>query len=139
MNRCPQLPKALFPVALCACLTPLGALLPAQPAQAQQNVTTGRGRIFPQHVRRGAMQFTDTLQVLLDGNVTQLAPGVRVHNQHNMIVLTNTLIGPQTYVVNYLRDPSGTVREVWLLTPREASTMPDGSPVLGPPEGNLYN
>ena len=135
MNCRPKLPKALFPLAVCACLAPAGLLAPVQPAQAQN--ATQRGRIFPQHVRRGTMQFIDSLQVLLDGNVEQLAPGVRVHNAHNMIVLTNTLVGADVFVVNYLRDQSsGAVREVWLLTPLEASTMPDGSPVPAtvPPE-----
>ncbi|MDR0276041.1 MAG: hypothetical protein LBI48_12035 [Burkholderiaceae bacterium] len=129
MNRCPNMPKALLFMAVCVCLALAGALFPAREAQAQ-SASSHRGRIFPQHVRRGAMQFIEPMQVLLNGNVEQLAPGVRVYNQHNLIVMTSTLVGPDNFIVNYLRDPAGAVRTVWLLTPFEASAMPDGSPVI---------
>jgi len=131
MNRCSALPKTLLFAAACAGLAPMGALF-SEPAQAQAP-SSHRGRIFPQHVRRGAMQFIEPAQVVLNGNVEQLAPGVRVHNEQNMIVLTSTLVGPTVFVVNYLRDPAGVVREVWLLTVAEASAMPDGSPVIVAP------
>jgi hypothetical protein len=131
MNRCPLMPKTLLLMAACACLAPAGALFP-EPAQAQA-ASSHRGRTFPQQVRRGTMQFVAPTQVLLDGNAEQLTPGVRVYNEHNLIVMTSTLVGPQEFIVNYLRDPAGAVREVWLLTVAEASAMPDGSPVIVSP------
>ena len=56
----------------------------------------------------------------------------------NMLVLTSSLIG-QTYTDNYLRDPMGVIREVWMLTPFETTLQPDGSlaPATGPTE-KLY-
>jgi len=131
------MPKTLLLMAACACLAPAGALF-SEPAQAQA-ASSHRGRIFPQNVRRGTMQFIEPMQVLLNGNAEPLAPGARVHNELNMIVMTSALVGPQKFIVNYLRDPAGVVREVWLLTVAEASAMPDGSPVNtspGNPPGN---
>lgn len=84
-------------------------------------------RIFPMNVERGVIKFSEIpLEVKLNGTEERLAPGARIRGPMNTFVLNNALVG-QTYVVNYLRDPAGLVREVWLLTPEEAQTMPDGT------------
>ncbi|AVO34145.1 hypothetical protein [Ottowia oryzae] len=85
-------------------------------------------RIFPMNVERGVIKFSEIpLEVKLNGTEERLAPGARIRGPMNTFVLNNALVG-QTYVVNYIRDPAGMVRDVWLLTPEEAQTMPDGSP-----------
>jgi len=132
MNRCPLLPKTLLFMAACACLVPAGALFPTQ-AQAQ-GPSSDRGRTFPQNVQRGEVRFIAPMQFWLNGSaIERLAPGARVYNENNLIVMTGTLVGEQTFAVNYLRDPAGTVRQMWLLTKTEASVMPDGSPLPNRP------
>lgn len=135
MNRCLKSARTLFFIAACACLAPAGMLFSSETLAQNQ---TQRGRVFPQKTQRGTMQFLALQEVSLDGATEPLTPGARVHNELNMLVLTSSLIG-QTYTVNYLRDPMGVIREVWLLTPFETTLQPDGSlaPATGPTE-KLY-
>ena len=121
MNRWPKAPKAHLFIAACAMLASAAATFPTEShAQFQ--------RIFPQDVKRGTIKFSEIpLEVKLDGTEERLAPGARVRGPQNTFVLNNQLVG-ETYTVNYIRDPAGMVRDVWLLTPEEAQTMPDGSP-----------
>ncbi|MDO5288228.1 MAG: hypothetical protein Q4F13_01145 [Pseudomonadota bacterium] len=105
MNRC--LKHLLVCPALAALLC-----LAALPAQAQ--------RTFPQRVERGEITFLTQTQISLNGEQERLAPGARVRDEHNRIPLAGSLRG-QTFVVNYLRDPAGKVRDIWLLTPKEAA------------------
>ncbi|MDO5086612.1 MAG: hypothetical protein Q4D74_03250 [Comamonadaceae bacterium] len=131
MNRCT---KAFFSASLSAVLGAVwvgAAALASTPAQAQA------GRIFPMQVERGVITFTAPPEVALNGRTERLAPGVRVRNEHNMVALTGTLIG-KTFVVNYLRDPAGVVREIWILTPEERRTLPDGSPAPGMRPNDIY-
>lgn len=128
MNRCTKAFLASSLMALGAALA--GAAIPAV-AQAQA------GRIFPMQVERGIITFSAPPEVSLNGRPERLAPGVRVRNEHNMVALTGTLVG-KTFVVNYLRDPAGVVREVWLLTPEEQRTLPDGRPAPGTRPNEIY-
>ncbi len=91
-----------------------------------------QGRNFPHEVKRAKIAFVAPPQVLVNGRSEFLAPGVRVRNEQNMLALTGSLLG-QIYSVNYLRDPVGLIREIWILTPEEAATRLDGSPM---PIGN---
>ena len=126
MNRWPKAPKAHLFIAACAILASAAATFPTESwAQFQ--------RIFPQDVKRGKIKFSEIpLEVKLDGTDERLAPGARVRGPQNTFVLNNQLVG-QTYVVNYLRDPAGMVRDIWLLTPEEAKIMPDGGAVSTTP------
>lgn len=120
MNRWQKAPKAHLFIAACAILASAAATFPTE-SRAQFQ------RIFPQNVKRGTIKFSEIpLQVKLDGNEERLAPGARVRGPMNTFVLNNQLVG-QTYTVNYIRDPAGMVRDIWLLTPDEASTLPDGT------------
>ena len=75
--------------------------------------------MFPQKVQRGKITFVTTREVVLNDKTERLAPGVVVRTERNTIALTGSLRG-NSYTVNYLRDPMGLVREVWILTPTEA-------------------
>ena len=94
--------------------------------------------MFPQKVQRGKITFTGTREVMLNDRPERLAPGVVVRNERNTVALTGSLRG-NSFTVNYLRDPMGVIREVWLLTPFETTLQPDGSlaPATGPTE-KLY-
>jgi hypothetical protein len=76
-------------------------------------------RTFPMDTRRGRIVFTNPPQVLLNDKSEQLSPGTRIHDaQNNRLVFATTLKG-QKFVVNYVRDGTGTIREIWILTPEE--------------------
>ena len=117
MNRCAQnrWPRR---AALWALALPMFATL-TPPVQAQVQ------RLFPHGVQRGQISFVEPPQVLLNGRPEMLAPGARVRNEHNMIALSGTLRG-RTFLVNYLRDPAGVVREIWILKPEEAASALPG-------------
>ena len=82
------------------------------------------GRVFPRGTVRGQIQFVRDKEVVVNGVREKLSPGVRLHDEKNRIPLRGALDG-KTYTVNYVRDPRGVIREVWLLTPQEAQrSMP---------------
>ena len=85
-------------------------------------------RNFPDSVMRGNIAFAAPPQILLNGQSEYLAPGVRIRNAHNMLALTGSLVG-QNFLVNYLRDPAGLIREIWILTPDEAGVGLHGKPL----------
>lgn len=111
MNRCSKPVFALFFIACSAILALAGAAFSPE-AQAQ--------RLFPQQVERGKISFTGLNEVLLNDRPERLAPGARVRTEQNTIALSGTLQG-KSFVVNYLRDPAGLVRDIWILTPDEAA------------------
>jgi hypothetical protein len=50
----------------------------------------------------------------------RLAPGARIRDRNNLLVVSGALIG-QDLLVRYTRDPLGLLHEVWVLTPSEAA------------------
>ncbi|WP_423459613.1 hypothetical protein [Ottowia sp. VDI28] len=107
--------------------------LVALSAMALTSLLLGAGvqaqvRNFPQDVKRAQIVFAAPPEVLVNGQREFLAPGVRVRNQQNLLALTGSLHG-QMFTVNYLRDPAGLIREIWILTPDEATSWPDGTPM----------
>lgn len=112
MNRWPQLTTR-------TALTTLAALVLAGNAWAARN--------FPAQVERGNITFIGMRDAQLNGQPVRLAPGLVVRNERNVIPLPGSLQG-QTYTVNYLRDPMGLIRQVWILTPEEvAKPLPSQS------------
>ena len=85
-------------------------------------------RNFPDSVLRGHIAFVAPPQILLNGQSEYLAPGVRIRNAQNMLALTGSVMG-QNFLVNYLRDPAGLIREIWILTPDEAGVGLNGKPL----------
>ncbi len=82
------------------------------------------GRSFPPQAQRAQLQVTQAPEILLDGKPARLAPGARIRGANDMLVLSATLAG-QSLVVNVLVEPSGLVKEVWILSPQEASQQPN--------------
>lgn len=130
MNRCKTPTIALSFIALCAAATGLAGLfsLPAraQDSQAEiprpqtQNESLVGGRNFPIGTLRGKFMVVDAPDVELDGNADRLGAGARIRSAQNMLVMPGAIIG-QKYLVNYTRDAGGLLREVWILTPEEAT------------------
>lgn len=80
-------------------------------------------RNFPANALRGELQIVQPPQALLNGQAANLAPGSRIRGADNMIQLSGGLIGPK-YVVNYTLDPTGYVKDVWILTAEERAKRP---------------
>jgi hypothetical protein len=89
----------------------------AAPAAAQVQ------RAFPQSALRGAIVIGVAPDILLNDQRARLAPGARIRDQNNMMVVPSALTGGR-YLVNYNIDTSGLVKEVWILRPEEASIQP---------------
>jgi hypothetical protein len=80
-------------------------------------------RAFPQNALRGALVIGVAPEAMLNGDPARLAPGARIRNADNMVVVPTAVIGGP-YLVNYTLDPSGLVKEVWILRPDEAAVQP---------------
>lgn len=121
MNRCKTLPDALILVALGASFVAAAALCsPPAAAQVQtQEEAAAGGRNFPVGTLRGRFMVVNSPEIQLDGQPERLAPGARIRDAQQMLVMPAAITG-QNLLVNYKRDAAGLVREVWILTPDEA-------------------
>ncbi len=86
------------------------------PADAQQRMIP-----IPPKAQRADITFNGTPDILVDGRVARLAPGARITDRNNMLVLPGTLRGvaKTKYTVE---ETTGLVMLVWLLTEREIAT-----------------
>jgi len=76
-------------------------------------------RTIPEDAKRGVMRHVQEMVVEIDGTRERLAPGARIRNASNLIVVPGAV--PPDTLVKYRRDGEGRVREVWFLTPSEAA------------------
>jgi|JI81BgreenRNA_FD_contig_31_3340513_length_732_multi_4_in_0_out_0_1 hypothetical protein len=95
-------------------------------AAAPANPLDQRSRQFPADARRGILQVAAANVIQMDGKPDRLAPGARIRDAQNRIVLTGALVG-QTLRVNYTRETGGQVHEVWILTAEEAAQKRAGN------------
>jgi hypothetical protein len=91
-----------------------GLMLLALPLQA---------RPVPPEALRGELVVTAPPEVLLNQKPQRLAPGARIRDGANRLVLSGSLAG-QKLLVHYTRFPDGQLRDVWLLTAAEAARQP---------------
>ena len=95
----------------------LAAVCIVAPATAQVQ------RAFPQNALRGALVVGVAPDILLNGDRARLAPGARIRDDNNMLVVPSALTGGR-YLVHYTVDTSGLVKDVWILRPEEAAVNP---------------
>lgn len=93
------------------------ALLAGAAALAQTS------RPFPAAALRGELQITQAPEALLNGQPVRLSPGARIRGTNNMLQMSAALTGVPL-LVNYTREPSGGVHDVWILTAEEAARKP---------------
>lgn len=124
MNRCTRPAPCARPISrrLRARLIASALCAIAVLASAQTTV-----RPFPPKAERGVMQITQPPEMLLNGKPDRLSPGARIHGADNMLRMSGTLMG-QKAVVNFVREPTGQVHEVWILTEAEAAQKLPSSP-----------
>ncbi len=100
------------------CVTLLAAsLIAAAPASAQF------ARNFPASALRGEMTVLQPPEVLLNGRSARLAPGSRIRDENNLLVMSGAL-AQRKAVVHYTLDNAGLLLDVWLLTPAERARQP---------------
>ena len=102
-------------------------------ASAQTDDFKPNTRQFPKEARRGELVVLTAPDIALDSKPDRLSPAVRIRDINNQLVLSGTL-ADQRLVVNYVRDNTGLVHQVWVLNAEEIKQkMP------GKPEGILSN
>ena len=93
------------------------AFLLASPAAAQVQ------RNFPQNALRGAIVFGTAPDIAVNGQPARLAPGSRIRDTENMLLVPSAVHGGK-FLVHYTIDTYGLVKDVWILTPAEAARKP---------------
>ena len=68
---------------------------------------------------RGDMVVLAPPEIAMNGKPDRLSPGVRIRDMNDQLVLSGPLVN-QPLVVNYLRDNTGQVQQVWILNSEEA-------------------
>ena len=113
-------------------LVPLATLF-ISTAIAQTEDFKPNTRQFPKDARRGELMVLTAPEIAMDSKPDRLSPAVRIRDINNNLVLSGTLAN-QRLVVNYVRDNTGLVHNVWVLNSEEIKQkMP------GKPEGILSN
>lgn len=125
MNRCVHL--SLTALLLAAFVSFLSPSVQAQTDPADQNYASRSARPFPQAALRGELTVQAPPEITLNGKTERLTPGARIFNADNNLVLSGSLIN-QKLLVNYMRDASGQVHQVWILTRQEAAEKRPGLP-----------
>jgi len=80
-------------------------------------------RAFPQNALRGSLVIGIAPDIVLNGDRGRLAPGSRIRDANNMVVVPSALTGGP-YLVHYTLDTGGLVKDVWILRPDEAAVQP---------------
>ncbi len=109
MLRCATRAATLLALAFAFCL----------PAAAQAV------RKFPANALRGEIVVTQPPELVLNQKfAARLAPGARIRGANGMQVMSGALVG-QRLAVHYTLDPtSGSLLDVWILTPAEFARQP---------------
>jgi len=117
MTRCRNLLAAtLSCLGLTLCAPPAGAQVQQPPA-----ASGGAGRSFPANALRGSVSFIDGNKVLLNDEAVRSAPGLRVFDAKNHLVMRHTLRG-KTYTAHYVMEHSTRMLQtVWLISEAEAA------------------
>jgi hypothetical protein len=102
-----------------AVATALLAVAPSASAQFTRN--------FPREALKGTLVVTAPPLAVLNGQAAQLAPGARVRDMQNMIVLSGALVGAELKVL-YTFDDRGNLKDIWILRPAEAARPWPGTP-----------
>jgi hypothetical protein len=135
MNRCNfRLTPLLVALAACAGLLGLPAL--AQSDQSTQTTSSSTEAVkpnvrqFPPKAVRGDMVVLAPPVISIDGKRERLSVGSRIRDANNHFTLSAPLLN-KPLVVNYVRDNTGLVHEVWILNAEEIKEKrPGGSATL---------
>jgi hypothetical protein len=82
---------------------------------------------IPAAALRASITFQGSPDVVIDGKTARLAPGVRIFDTNNMLVLYGSLNGTVKAKL-MLETTSGLVQSVWILTDQEIATPDPATP-----------
>ncbi len=99
------------------------ALLAAATLLCVQSAAAQMQRNFPATALRGEIVITQPPELLLNRQPARLAPGARIRDMNNMLVMSGAASG-QRLVVNYTLDLHGHLLDVWVLSPPEQARKP---------------
>lgn len=117
MNRCSH-PALVLRTETLALLAALFALV-APLAHAQQ-ADLPRSPPIAALAQRGILRVVQPPEALLNGQPARLAPGARIRDRNNLLVVSGALLD-QDVLVRYTVDTLGLIHEVWVLTDAEAA------------------
>ncbi|MBC8006975.1 MAG: hypothetical protein H7X76_02895 [Prolixibacteraceae bacterium] len=80
-------------------------------------------RPFPEQAKRGELKAYEYPAMKIGDKVYRLAPGSRIFNQQNLIIMPVSL-QVRTAPVMYMLDMRGELSRLWLLTGEEAARLP---------------
>ena len=93
-----------------------GIGLGSPPADAQQRMIP-----IPVKAKRADITFNGTPEILVDGKLARMAPGARITDRNNMLVLPGSLNGMAKTKFT-VEETTGLVMLVWILTEQEIAT-----------------
>ena len=114
MNRCTVKLMAVLALSTALAIASMAVQAQAQDEEASLLVT----RDLPKAALLGRLLVQQPPEVMLNGQPTRLAPGVRIRDENNQIAMSGALMG-QAFPVKYLLDSSGLVSQAWILTADE--------------------
>lgn len=117
MNRCLWVFSALLISASVSVQAQISEPLPVNEQAVQVGVPGLRK--FPDKALRGKMQVVNAPVVLMDGKPERLSPGSRIRDTQHRIVMSANITNLEL-TVNFLRNSTGEIQEVWILTEAEA-------------------
>lgn len=79
-------------------------------------------RTLPADARLGKIRHLQEMVVQIDGKRARLAPGAKVRDTHNRILMPMAI--PAGSLVKYTVNAQGEVAAVWILTAHEAAQSP---------------
>jgi hypothetical protein len=79
------------------------------------------GRMLPQDAASGELTASKYPYVTIGSKQFHLAPGSRIFDRNNRIIVPNSL--PPGATVLYQVDSNGDLAKMWLLTPEEAADL----------------
>ena len=96
-------------------------------AQAPALPAPGAMRNFPEAALRGTLHIDASGQAHINDKAIQMAPGLRIFNPQNALVMRHSVLG-QTFTVNYLIEKStGWLITAWILSKAEVAQPRPGS------------
>lgn len=102
-------------------------------ASGQTAELTPNIRQFPKDAKRGELVVLTAPDIALDNKPDRLSPGALIRDINNHLVLSGALVN-QRIIINYLRDNTGLVHNVWVLNNQEIKQK-----MFGQPDGFLSN
>lgn len=78
-------------------------------------------RGFPQGVKPAELRDITFPNVTIDSKTYRLAPGARIYDTNNRIVVPNS--APKTGKVLFKLDGQGNLSKLWILTPEEIARL----------------